>query len=615
MLTPAQLYAEVRRQWAPPVRYAPSEWAEAHRILPATSAGAGPWRNARAPYLVEIMDAVKERGVKEVWFMASSQVGKTEALLNLIGYYIAADAATMLMIQPTVDMAESFSKERLASMLRDSPALRGRVAEPRASGSENTILHKAFEGGNLDMVGANSPAGLASRPKRIIIADEVDRYDASAGAEGDPLMLAKKRMTTYHNCLLFAVSTPTISGVSRIEKGYLSGDQRRYFVPCPHCGELILLEWDNLDFSKRGTIPNPVYICPKCQGAIEEHNKPRMVANGKWVAQRKLRSIASFCINELYSPFSSWGAVVESFLSARKIGPHAIKVWRNTSLGLPYEETGEQLAVEKIQQNTVVTTEHRLPKESLLLTAGIDVQGDRLECEIVAWWEGDQSYSVDYLRLDGSPKESAVWQKLDDALAREYITEDGRAIKIVLAAVDSGDGNNTADVMAYASKRTRMVGGIPRGVIPVKGASKFDAAIWSKPHKRSDGQPMPWMLGVSQIKLRIHDFLKMDDPGPGFMRFPEGRETSYFEGLTAEKLVTRRDKRGFPTKEWHKSRERNEPIDCRAYAYACVRILNPNYDVIKERASAADTPKKTEENAEKPQIIRPRRPKMAIKLT
>lgn len=609
-MTALELYRKLQPQWRPPPRLSVSEWADKYRVLPASSGSPGRWRNIRAPYLAEIMDAVKAPGVKEVWFMSSSQVGKSECMLNIVGYFIDSDPGSMLLVQPTVDMAESFSKERLASMLRDSPALRGKVAEPRESGSENTILHKAFHGGTLDLVGANSPAGLASRPKRIILADEVDRYDASAKNEGDPILLARKRSVTFWNRVFFACSTPTISGVSRIEKGFLAGDQRHYLVPCPHCNGEIEMVWEELDFSNRGTVDNPVYICPHCKEPITHNHKPRMLAKGRWQAKQPFNGIASFHINELYSPFSDWSKVVAQFYEAKKLGAHAIKVWKNTCLGLPYEETGTTFSADLIAARAE-SVSAELPEEALVLTAGIDVQGDRLEVEIVAWWDGDRSYSVDYLVIQGSPKERKVWDELDAVLQETYTTADGRQLTIPLAAIDSGDGNTSEHVMAYAMARQRVSKTSARGVIPIKGAKPFDAPVWSRPTIKKNGLPNPWMIGVSQIKTRIYDMLKVTDADePGHMRFPEGRADKYYAGLTAEKLITRRDKRGFPVKEWYKIRERNEPLDCRVYAYAALKVLNPDYEAIRARP----VERKTEKNPVKPQINRPRRPKMAIKI-
>ena len=611
--TAGELYTRIAAAWRPPSALKPSEWADEYRVLSAGSAEPGRWRTLRTPYLRAIMDSVKEQGIKEVWWMACAQVGKSEAVNNVLGYYIANDPGSILFVQPTVEMAQSYSKDRLQPMFRDTPTLREQISEARESGSENTILHKAYNGGTLDLAGANSAAGLASRPKRIVLCDEVDRYPASAGEEGDPVLLAKKRSATFWNRIFVAVSTPTIAGISRIEKGWLSGDQRRYYVPCPLCSEFITLEWERLDYSTHGTTQSPVYLCPCCDGKIEQHHKPRMIARGEWRAGAPFAGIASFHINQLYSPFSDWTNVVEEWLQAKALGPHAIKTWKNTALGLPYEEQGATFHAEAIAARAEDTTGGTLPAEALVLTAGIDVQGDRIECEVVAWWDGDQSYSVDYLVLAGNPKERKLWDDLDLVLKTRYTTADGRSLGVPIAAIDAGDGNTSDQVMAFAAARQTVTRNAARGVVAVKGSTRFDAPVWQRPTPRKDGLPNPWMLGVSQIKIRVYDMLKVEDAGPGYMRFPAGRSDKYYAGLTSEKLITRRDKRGFPVKEWHKVRERNEPLDCRVYAYAALKILNPNYDILASAKPAKNAEKPKETPQSRPTAAK-KRPRMAIRL-
>ena len=237
-----QAYKQAAQVYAAPPVLTLSEWADKYRYLsPEDSAAAGRWVTESAPYQREPMDACSDALVEDVVFMWSAQTGKTQSLLNVLGYYIHQDPAPILMLQPTIEMAQTVSKDRFAPMLRDTPVLRGKVKDPRARDAGNTISHKTFAGGHVTFAGANSPASLASRPIRILLCDEVDRYPPSAGTEGDPVSLARKRTTTFWNRKRIYTSTPTLKGSSRIEALYEASDRRKFWVPCPHCADMQVL--------------------------------------------------------------------------------------------------------------------------------------------------------------------------------------------------------------------------------------------------------------------------------------------------------------------------------------------------------------------------------------
>jgi len=401
--------------------------------------------------------------------------------------------------------------------------------------------------------------------------------------------LAQKRSTTYWDRFFAAFSTPTVKGLSRIEKGYTSGDQREYYVPCPHCGHMQTLCWEQLDFSGRGTREEPVYICGECAEAIAHDKKLLMLARGEWRSGADFRGIRSYYINELYSPWSTWEKIVDDFLQAKEIGAHAIRTWRNTSLGMPYEEAGDSFEAALIQEraesvSTADSGDTLLPEGVLVLTAGVDVQHDRLAVEIVGWGYGDESWSLEYTEIHGSTKHAKVWEELDDRIVqRRMQSEAGVTLGIPIIGIDSSDGVTSEQVFAFCRERRR---GGRFGCLPFKGSSVFDAQPFTKPTKAKTKLENPWIIGVSQIKLRIYDALRIAEPGPGYMHFPEGRPPSYYKGLTAEKLVTAHNKAGWPRREWHKIYERNEPLDCRVYAYAALKILNPDYDAIAAKRAS-----------------------------
>jgi phage terminase large subunit GpA-like protein len=287
---------------APPTKLTISEWADLERRLsPEASAEPGPWHTDRAPYQRGVMDAMSDPAVDTVVFMSGAQIGKTELLLNGLGFYISHDPSPILVLQPTLEMAQAFSKDRLATMLRDTPCLKSKVRDPRSRDSGNTTLHKSFPGGHVTIAGSNSPSSLASRPIRIIFCDEIDRYPASAGSEGDPVSLARKRSATFHNRKCVLTSTPTIRGASRIETAYEQSDQRRYFVPCPDCGAQDSLKWANVCWPENRP-REAVYVCQHCGSAWDDVARRRALQKGQWLATAPFNGVAGFHLSGHYSP-------------------------------------------------------------------------------------------------------------------------------------------------------------------------------------------------------------------------------------------------------------------------------------------------------------------------
>lgn len=302
------LLDRVRKKFKPPPKLLVSEWSEQRRYLSAeSSAEPGRWKNDRTPYLTGIMDATCEPGVHKIGVMCSAQVGKTESESNIVGHTIDIDPCPMLFLQPTLEMAQAYSKDRFDPMCRDSPVLSEKVLVKKSRDKNNTTLHKKFPGGQLTFAGANSPASLASRPVRKVLCDEIDRYPVSAKDEGDPVLLAKKRTTTFWNWLLMCVSTPTVKGISRIEKMWNKSDKRYYFVDCPHCQHPQHFVWENLQYAGKGTDEaqpelGVYYICENCNTPIEEKHKRSMVQNGRWKATAVSKDgTVGFHLNEIYS--------------------------------------------------------------------------------------------------------------------------------------------------------------------------------------------------------------------------------------------------------------------------------------------------------------------------
>lgn len=533
-----------------------------------------------------------EPGIHTVVVMCCSQVGKTEALLNGIGYFIDQDPAPILVIEPTLQMGEALSKDRVAPMVRDTPALAGKVRAVRSKDSDNTLLHKGFPGGHLTICGANSAASLAMRPIRVIFADEVDRYPVSAGTEGDPLKLASKRSATFHNRLTVMVSSPTVKGASRIEQAFNQSDQRRFYCPCPHCGTYQPLLWRNLKWGKNADGHgwdglDPWLECESCAGAIPEQARPAMLRAGVWTAEAFAAGVAGFHLSELYSPWVRWREMVAGHYEA--IGDTELRrVFVNTCLGETFEEIGEG-----IEPGRLIDRREKyaapVPAGAVVLTAGVDVQDDRLEVQVRAWGPGEESWRVTYRVLYGDPAQPEVWNALDDViLSGQFVHETGNRLSVSATAIDSG-GHHTKAVYAYVQTRAA------RRVFATIGRAGFGRPMVSAPSRRKmgrDRRPVDlFIVGVDEIKSLEQSRLRRQDHGPGYCHFPETDEfsTEYFAQLTAEDLHTTFHM-GVAKRVWKKKRTRNEALDCSVLDYAALVLLKPNFAALGRRLDRPETP-------------------------
>ena len=534
------------------------------------------------------MDAMSDPAVESVVFMSAAQVGKTELLLNGIGFYITHDPAPMLCLQPTLEMAQAFSKDRLATMLRDSPVLKDKVRDPRARDSGNTTLHKIYPSGHITICGANSPSSLASRPIRVVFADEIDRYPVSAGSEGDPVALAKKRSATFFNRKLVLCSTPTVKGASRIESAYEESDQQRYVVPCPDCGEKDFLKWANVQWPENKP-EKAVYVCQECGSAWDESARQRAIRKGEWVATAPFTGVAGFHLSGLYSPWITLSEAAREFLAAKKL-PEQLRVFVNTYLAETWEDAGEQL------EHTAIADRREdedwtecLPSEVVLLSAGVDVNDGFLTAEVVGWGRDEESWSVDYVTLYGEPSAPQIWNELDDFLKNTYPHPSGVDLPIRATCVDSG-GHFTQAVYNFCRSREG------RRVFAIKGVGGEGKALVGRPSKNNIGKIRLFPVGVDTAKELIYSRLKIVDYGPGFLHFPV-RDDEYFRQLTAEKIITKYSQ-GRAKRAWVKTRPRNEALDVRVYAIAAFALLNTNINQVAARFSESVKKPEAVEKAE-----------------
>lgn len=581
-----------KRSCRPRSRLTGSQWADKYRTIPAgTSPEPGEWRTSRTPYLREPMDVATDKRTETIVLMFSSQIGKSEMLLNLIGYYADQEPAPQLMLQPTVEMAEAFSKERIDPMFRFSVGLQDKLEDGKdgrgsSRKSSTTIRMKHFPGGYLALVGANSPAGLASRPIRVLLCDEVDRYGVTK--EGDPLKLAIQRTQNFSNRKIVLVSTPTLKGASKINEWFERSDQRRFFVPCPHCEEEILLKWSQVQWERdddgNGLPETAKMFCQECGAEIRGAGKPNpeMLRRGRWKATNPESKIKGYHANALYSPWVNLSDLVEEFLTANKNkDKHGLMEFVNLKLGEVWEEVGieDDLWEHLHKRREYYPYDEILPDGVLLLTAGVDVQHDRLECTIFGWGIGRECWGIQHRIIYGKPDDPETWAQLDTILQRPYTMSNGVNVTVTCACVDSGDGAFTNNVYQYTKARERL------HVYSIKGRGGLGVPFVGVPTKANAYKATFFSLGVDSGKSLVMGRLAIEDEGAGFVHYPmqaeRGFNEGYFKQLTAETLEKKFEK-GVIKIAWKKIRERNEALDCAVYATAAMEIVNPDFEKLQE---------------------------------
>jgi len=620
------------KNFRPPDDLTVAGWADRNRRLsPETSAEAGPWRTSRTPYLKDPMEAFNDPRIHKIVMVAASQIGKSELELNIIGYIIDQDPGSILFVQPTIEDARKFSRLRVAPMIRDSKVLKAKVSDIKTRDSGNTILQKSFPGGMLTMTGSNSASALASTPARYILGDERDRWALSAGTEGDPWALAEARQATFYNAKAIEVSTPTIKGSSNIESSFYQGTQERWCHQCPECEEWHSIVFGNVIYDHEVVKVNnkeTYYVtingwaCPSCGCISTEEIMRKQPA--KWIADNPdaySNGVRSFWLNAFASPWTPWSKIARKFLEAGR-NTTRLKVVVNTLLGELWEEQGEGVESEDLVKRRE-RYDCEVPKAVIVLTAGVDVQDNRLEYEIVGWGLGCESWGIQYGVIMGDPgqltaitnaegvKIPSVWELLDAVLTKQYTRNDGQILQIMTTCIDSG-GHHTETVYKFCKPREI------RRVWAIKGKSVSGASFINRPKKRNSDGIWLFSIGVDVGKDTLTSGLKIEFEGPGYCHFPidagKGYDRAYFDGLTSEHRVTRWVK-GQAKLNWEKrtSGARNEPFDLRNYAIAAFDILNPPLDAIKRmQETGSSKPKAVAQGAKVAQGT-PRRSGLASK--
>lgn len=565
----------------PRQRLTVSQWADAHRRLsPKASSEHGQWRTARVPYIREIMDCLSVHSpVPSVSVMKSSQTALTEAALNWIGYVMDHAPAPMLAVVPTLEVRKKWVRQRVDPMITDTPPLASLFDARRRRDGANTEELKDFPNGMLVIGGANSPASLASMPIKYVVNDEVDRFPWEVGGEGDPLGLIRMRQANFPRRKELNISSPTVEGASRIEQLFEAGDQRHYHVPCPHCEELLVLRWKQLQWridKTTGQVAHAWYVCEHCGAQIDEHHKTDMLARGRWIPKHPGRAARSYHINALYAPLGlgfRWVELANEWLKAQG-DKTKLKVFINTKLGEPWQDQDKKVDHRSLSERAEPYGLREIPLGCLLLTCGVDVQDNRLELQVLGHGRGKVTWTVDKLVLPGDPARDEVWQQLTDYLVKPFPNQFGRELVIEATGIDTG-GHNTQDVYNYVrSVKELPVKKRPRRVMAMKGANTPGKPILAGRPKPQDvnhrnklikNGVLLWMIGTDTAKDLLNKRLTGDanhDAGSRLVRFSNALPEDFYLQLTAEVFDPERNK-------WVKLRNRrNEDLDTWIYATA-----------------------------------------------
>ncbi|MDT9046481.1 MULTISPECIES: phage terminase large subunit family protein [Enterobacteriaceae] len=596
----------------PPPDMLPSVWAEKNVRIPVGNAIPGPINFDNAPLQRGILDAIKEPGIRRIDLMLAAQTGKTTVQQCITGYFIDHEPRSQIFAQPSEGDMATFQETKLKPMLEANPKIANKMAKPRGRQGVNNSRMISYTGGWLMFSWAGSPKTARGRSAPVTQADEVDGYDVTP--EGDFLELLAQRSATYGDDRLdVRSSTPVDLATSRINKGFLAGDQRRWHVCCPDCGEVQYFRWENVhwhgrkstkiddaenDFGQEHDPTTAMYACVACGSLWDDGQRIAAIRNaeregGGWIATKPFKGHASFHAPEMASTFRRLRDIVQSYLDKLALGD--LQSFVNVSLGLPFA------AGDKADPDGLLARREeyaaQVPMGGLWLSLGVDMQDDRLEYEVVAWGFGEESWSVETGVLYGDPLMPDVWNDLEDVMANTYQHESGALLRIEGTCVDTGGtGGMTAAAYDWLKGKTG------RRIFGIKGLGGWGIPIVEKPHRKQTGKKRSkftdlFRVGVDEAKLVVMRRLAQMKPGPGFCHFPVADDWNeeYFKQLTAERLVVHYVK-GQPVRKWVKNdRDRNERLDCRVYAYAALKIMQPSFKRLAERMKVQAPPAESNE--------------------
>ena len=570
----------------PPELLTVSEWADKHRILSEQdSSSPGHWRTSKTPYLKKVMDAFNDLSIYDITFCAGTQLGKTAAEQNMIGYAISQDPGPMMIVYPTEKLAEFTSERRLKPMFKLTESIKTRFFE-----RESKRLELSFESMYIALVGANSPSDLSSRPVRYIFFDEIDKFPAWSGAEASPIKLAEERTKTFYNRKIVKVSTPTLK-TGYIWQAWEKADmQYNYYLPCPHCGESPVLEFSQIKWPEDMDISqvknNAWYECKFCHNAIYDRQKIQMLRDGTWKGNKKVtgkvRKVA-FHMSSLYSPWLSFGDVASEFLESKDV-PSLLMNFINSWLAEPWVDKSSKLKSDIVMEKQLPYDRGRMPEDAQLITCGIDCQLDHFWYSVRAWGPHLTSWLVDYGRIE-------TWADVETVINRSYADSNGEVRNVNLACIDSG--YNTDEVYIFCAQHIDVA-------VPTKGSStqlksRYNVTILDR--GKAFGLRL-YTFDPNQLKNFIASRMNINAGDYGSWNVYRDIDREYCDQICAEQLVEKKDKKGKITSVWEKisSHAQNHLLDCETNNALAAEILGVRYLMEqKEEEETQEQPKEKDE--------------------
>lgn len=583
---------------APPPTLLGSEWANEYLVLAKEAAAEpGPYRWERAAFQREMLDVACDSEHQEVVMMLPARVGKTTVLLAASGFFAHQEPSPSMFIGPTSGYVRNFTKNSLEPMFRASETLRALLIWDTKD-ANNTLTLKRFKtGGYIYLAGAESPSQIRGQTIRLALADEIEVFPENPGEEGSPIQEIRLRTSTFqHRRKIIYSSTPLIKHHSRIEELYEASDKRQYYVPCPECSHMQVLDWDGLIYKD---MDSPHYSCKSCGYLIHERYKNKMVAAGEWRKGNPDSDTAGFHTTALISPFASWVELVREWKDAQK-NNFLLQKFLNTRLAQTYDVAGSHLTQHDLNAR-LERYEAEVPAGVGVLTAGVDVQTDRIEIGVYGWSIKDEAFLIDYRVITGDTSATQVWSDLANFFIKtSYKTKHGVPLKVKVVAIDSGYlAQRVYQWTAQFSSQQKTT-----KAYSIKGRDNYPKVVDDIP-KRSKRYKAPFrFVGTNHTKdYLVAGILQNDTPGPGYLHIPvtlprvpgmslqEERflQIDYLEQMTAERQVfnpkTRR-------RAWHlPDGKRNEALDTFVYAFAAFRLLGAAFmDALERRIEVLKEP-------------------------
>ena len=560
----------------PPPELPPSDWAEENIMISVGNARPGLISFTDVTYQRAMIDIGEDPNIQRITFMLGAQTGKTMTSLSMLGYYTMYKPRSQIVMMPSENDLDVWLDTKFNPMVDSNPDIKNCYAKPRGREGVNNKLMKSFKGGWLMFAWAGSPNTARGKSAPIIICDEVDGYKYTA--EGHPVDLLWERSATFgEDRLIMILSTPTIRGKSYVESSFSLGDQRYFFIVCSECGHKHRIIWSEQSVRWKEGEPETARLhCPKCDYGANDYERIAMIRNaekegGGWEASKPTRNHASFHLNSLYSPLRRLSDIVEVYELGQ--AKNDLQTFTNTILAEAWEETGEKGDHEALYSRAEIY-EAEVPDGVLILTAGADVQADRIEYEVVGWGEGEESWSIDYQVVYGDTTQLDVYKEFFQEIKRPYKTINNEQVGVTGVGIDSGyNTGKVYEALRYAGRSPMFFalkgkGGMNTEEVRRTSRAKIERGKW---------RPEIITVGVDVIKRTVMRRLNLHEHGPGYSHFPDDRDLDYFLQLTSEIMITTH-KAGYANEYWEKKYERNEALDCRVYAYATLRVLSPKLD-------------------------------------